>query len=357
MIPRERVLTTLSRKTPDKVPKVLHGEIIGYSPSFIKLFREKIGEVNPADHFQFEIRSVNFKPTCKKADFLRYLPGLPREATIDEWGVGHILGSLYRDDLNRMVHPMRQFRHIREIEDYPFPDLLSEYRYKDIEKEILAIKQSGLAVTGFGGMIFETSWYLRGLENLLIDFQVNENFAEVLLDRVTEIVSDVSCRFAKGGIDILILGDDIGTQKGLMMSPDMWRRWLKPRLAKVIRDVRNINSDIYIFYHSDGDVRMIIPELIEIGIDILNPVQPECMDPTEIKQLYGDKLAFWGTISIQKTMSFGTPEEVRREVKERIETIGRGGGLVISPTHMLGPEVPWENIIAFFEAVEEFGKY
>lgn len=136
----------------------------------------------------------------------------------------------------------------------------------------------------------------------------------------------------------------------------MWRKWLKPRLARVIEQARRVKPDILIFYHSDGDCTAIIPELIEIGVDILNPVQPECMNPAELKKEYGDRLAFWGTIGTQTTMPFGTPDEVKAVVKERIETVGKGGGLLLAPTHILEPEVPWENVLAFFEAVEEYGR-
>ncbi|GAH20261.1 unnamed protein product, partial [marine sediment metagenome] len=109
--------------------------------------------------------------------------------------------------------------------------------------------------------------------------------------------------------------------------------------------------------HSDGNIEEIIPELIEIGVDVLNPVQPEAMDPVKLKKTYGNDLSFWGTMGGQTTIPFGTPEQVKQEVRERVETVGRGGGLLIAPGHMLQPEVPWENIVAFFEAVEEYGKY
>jgi uroporphyrinogen decarboxylase len=112
-----------------------------------------------------------------------------------------------------------------------------------------------------------------------------------------------------------------------------------------------------IFYHSDGNATAIVPDLIEIGVDILNPVQSECMDPGEMKRLYGDRLSFWGTIGTQTTLPFGTPDDVRREVKTRMETVGVGGGLVLAPTHMVEPDVPWENLVALVEAVHEYGVY
>jgi uroporphyrinogen decarboxylase len=112
---------------------------------------------------------------------------------------------------------------------------------------------------------------------------------------------------------------------------------------------------VLVFYHSDGNILPIIPELIEIGVDILNPIQPECMDPAELKRMYGDKLSFWGTIGTQTTMPFGTPDDVRNEVCERIATVGKGGGLFLSPSHILEPEVPWANIEAFVEAERKYG--
>jgi uroporphyrinogen decarboxylase len=143
----------------------------------------------------------------------------------------------------------------------------------------------------------------------------------------------------------------------MLMSPSTWRRWLKPRLARIIATARAVNPDIIVRYHSDGNPGAIIPELIEIGVDVLNPVQPECLDPAEVKRRFGDSLAFWGAMGTQTTMPFGSPEEVARVVRERIETIGAGGGLVLAPTHVLQPDVSWENILAFFDAIDRYGRY
>jgi uroporphyrinogen decarboxylase len=141
------------------------------------------------------------------------------------------------------------------------------------------------------------------------------------------------------------------------MSLPMWRKWFKPRLAKVWAAAKRINPDLLISYHTDGYVEPFIPELIEIGLDVLNPVQPECMDPAEIKSKFGNHLAFFGTIGTQTTLPFGTPDDVRREVKTRIETVGHNGGLVLAPSHLVEPDVPWENLMAFFEAAEQYGNY
>jgi uroporphyrinogen decarboxylase len=202
--------------------------------------------------------------------------------------------------------------------------------------------------------LFETSWYLRGQEQLLLDFHDNPDIAVAILDTINNVMIEAVERLARIGIDVLMLGDDVGSQRAMIMSPDTWRHWIKPRVATQISAAKRAKPDILVYYHTDGNVHPIIPDLIEIGLDILNPVQPECMDPAEVKRMYGDRLAFWGTIGTQTTMPFGTPDEVRRVVKERIETVGPTG-LVLAPTHVLEPEVPWENIVAFVEAVEEHG--
>jgi len=134
-----------------------------------------------------------------------------------------------------------------------------------------------------------------------------------------------------------------------MFDINMWRRFIKSRWEKVYRAAKSKNPDIKVWYHSDGNIIEIIPELIEIGVDIINPIQPECADPVEIKKLYGDKLVLDGTIGTQTTLPFGTPADVRELIRERKKTLGQDGALIISPTHLVEPEVPIDNVIAFYE--------
>jgi len=236
------------------------------------------------------------------------------------------------------------------------PDLLADYRWLDVAGQVSQVKQQGLAAIYSAIQIFEPAWYLRGLDNLLVDMVLEPEIAAACLDRMTDVQSGVAARMATAGVDLIVFGDDVGTQKSLMMQPETWRTWLKPTMQRAISAAKNVNPDVLAYYHSDGVIHEIIPDLIEIGVDILNPVQPECMDPAQIKQQYGDQLSFWGTIGTQTTMPFGTPDEVRETVRLRIETVGRGGGLVIAPTHLLEPEVPWANIDALVEAVRAYGQ-
>jgi len=140
--------------------------------------------------------------------------------------------------------------------------------------------------------IFEVSWQLTGMDKLFIDFVENKSFASYLLDYITEMRKFMIRRFAEAGVDHISLGDDIGTQRGMLMSPKTWREWFKERMCSIISVAKKVNPEVIISYHSDGNLEEVIPELIEIGIDVLNPVQPECMDPAILKRKYGDRLAF-----------------------------------------------------------------
>jgi len=322
-------------------------------------FHRRTGATNPSDYFDLEVREVGLAPTCQHADFSPYLNPLPPNAWVDDWGIGHVPGSLYH--FEDYIHPLRNISSPKDLMAYPFPDVTAAYRYAGMAEKVADWHRRGYAVAAEiphpNGTLFECAWLLRGLENLLTDFLVNPSLATALLDYLTASGIESAIRLAQAEIDILITGDDVGTQRGMMMSPQLWRRWLKPRLAEIIAAAKKVKPDLLILYHSDGNIEPIIPDLIEIGVDILNPVQPECMDPARLKREYGNHLAFWGTIGTQTTMPLGAPEEVKAVVKERIETVGQGGGLLLAPTHVIEPDVPWENVMAFFEAVEEYGWY
>ncbi len=202
--------------------------------------------------------------------------------------------------------------------------------------------------------IWETAWYMRGMEVLMMDMMSEDEMAEFVLNKVTELAIHRAEYFVKTGAEVLYFGDDIGMQPTIMMSKELYQTWLKPRLKRVVDAARAINPDVIIFYHSCGFVEPFIEDLIEVGIDVLNPVQPECMDFAEIHAKYGDRISFHGTIGTQTTMPFGTPEEVRAEVFKNLDIAGKKGGLLVSPTHLLEPEVPWENIRAYIEACRDY---
>jgi uroporphyrinogen decarboxylase len=352
MSPRERVLTTLRRQRPDRVPKDL-----ALTPPKDAEFRERTDSESPAEYFGLESRNVGIGASTNPRDFSAYLGDVPGLTHHDEWGVGAISAGFHH--FERMVHPLRSASSPRDIAAYPWPDVLAPYRWATVPGDVRRLQERGHPVSAgppgsCEGSLFETSWYLRGQEQLLIDLHDNPDLATAILDTVNNTMIEGARRLAQAGADILRLGDDVGSQRAMLMSPGTWRTWFKPRLAGLIAAAKQVKPDMLVFFHSDGNIEPIIPDLIEIGLDILNPVQPECMDHIEIKREYGDRLAFWGTIGTQTTMPFGDTEEVRRVVKDRIDTMGPEG-ILLAPTHVLEPDVPWENIVAFVEAVEEYG--
>jgi len=351
MSPRERILRAMRRQKPDRVPR----EAVFTIP-VEEIFRLRTGASDYAAYFGMDRRTVDFRKPQPPADFSRYLPALPDGAFVDEWGNFVVWGFKYHT--TDYVYPMRNLQTVAELEEFPFPDFRQERCHAHLESEARFFYDQGLAVTGsLWGTFFERAWHIRGMDNLFVDFYDNADFATALLDKMLEIRIFQATRYAEAGVDILHTGDDLGMQNRLIMSVPLWRRWFKPRLAQVIQAARRVRPELIVEYHTDGYVEPFIPELIEIGIDVLNPVQPECMDPAEIKRKYGDKLSFSGTVGNQTTMPFGTPEEVRQVVAKRIRTVGKDGGLVLGPSHYVEPDVPWENIVAFFEAAEEFGYY
>ena len=203
--------------------------------------------------------------------------------------------------------------------------------------------------------VFETAWYLRGMDTFMIDMVANVEFAEALMDCITDIRVGMARRYAEAGLDILQLGDDVATQLDMMIDPELWRALIKPRLARVVRAAKATNPDLLLFYHGDGNMMQVVPDIVELGIDVLNPVQPECMDPVEVKRRFGDRLALWGTLGTQTTLPFGSVAEVRETCRRLIREVGKGGGLLLSPTHVVEPEVPIENLVAFIETVKEVG--
>ena len=351
MSPRERILRAMRRQKPDRVPREA-----SFTQPLYEIFCQKTGQTDPALYFGYDRRTIDFKRPLPPADFSRYLPPDHRPGWVDEWGNVVVRGLQY--ETTDYVYPMRNLRTVAELAEFPFPDFRQPQCSEHFEAEVQRYHDQGYAVTGsLWGTLFERTWHMRGMDNLFADFYDNPDFATALLDKMMEIRIFQATRYAEAGVDILHVGDDIGMQDRLLMSVPMWRRWFKPRLAAIIAAARHVKPDLIVEYHSDGSIQPFIPELIEIGIDVLNPVQPECMDPAEIKRQFGDRLAFSGTVGTQTTMPFGTVDEVRRVVRERIETVGAGGGLVLAPTHVLEPDVPWENVVALFEAAEEFGYY
>jgi len=351
MTPRERVLTAMNRQVPDRVPKTA-----GFTPDVQRRFEEATGATDPATYFGFESRGVGFHGPREATDFSAYYPdGLPEGTGISEYGTAHKPGDFYH--FWRLDFPLKNAKTLDELRHFPWPDFTPQYRHEHLESQVASLHAQDFYVQGGVGHIYENAWQIVSMEKLLMDFIEAPEQAAFVLDRITEDRAFQARRFAEAGCDGILTGDDVAMQDRMMMSPDAWRQWLKPRWAHVYAEARRAKPDIQIFYHSDGDIEPIVPDLIEIGLDILNPVQPECVDPAALKREFGKDLAFWGCIGTQTTMPFGSVADVKHAVKWTIKNVGHDGGLLIAPTHVLEPDVSWANIQALFDAVEEYGVY
>lgn len=356
---RERVITALNHEEPDRVPLSA-----SFVPEFAQILRKHLG----LHHHPFNPHGgvVHDLEEALDLDLIQYAVGLANSyyASIEEkytceWGIlwrqvaygtpfgtgsyTEIVHHPLADD-EALMHYIPPDPHRDELY-LPLQGVLSRYAK---ERYIL-----GVTVC----TIFEGAWYLRGLDRLLTDMAVDEETAERILDIPFHYHLEAAKRLVAMGVDGIWLGDDVGTQRGMLLSPQMWRRYLKPRMEKICTELKDHNPAIKIAYHSDGNILPIIDDLIEIGIDVLNPVQPAAMDPEYLKIRYGDKLCFWGTIDEQHTLPFGTAEDVAVETRKRIQTLGKGGGFIVAPTHHVQLDTPVENFLAFLETTRQEGRY
>jgi uroporphyrinogen decarboxylase len=351
MNPRERLLTAIDGRTPDRVPCALGF----YSVDFHQLA--------PPGAYQDDIVDVRFVefPVSPEEQLLRerVAPfshdtrlGTPSQVlTYARWD--------YHPETPAQRSPLAHVRSLDDLRAYPFPDVSDPYRVEQLAQQVSAWHARGLAVGGnlphLGGELFEAAWRLRGLENFLLDLVERPSWADFLLGWLTALALRNAETLAAAGVDVLALDDDVGMPGTMIISPAMWRRFLKPRMADIISAARAIKPDLRVLYHSDGHIEPIVGDLIEIGVNALNPLQPEHMDAQRIRRTYGPRLALWGTVGYHTTFSFGTPEEIDWEVKQRIETLGRNG-LILCPAYDIDePDIPWENIDAFLSAVKRYG--
>jgi uroporphyrinogen decarboxylase len=350
MTSRERVLAALRHEEPDRVPVTL---AYGHPDGLCRRF----GRPEFEGRFRQDIVTLGFKDPPSPEAVLRAtcLPRLPSHARVDAWGRCRVPNE--RGDAYRLICPLENATDAAAIDLFPFPEISRPECHAHLDDEVAALQRNGLAVQGqMSQTIFELTWELCGMERTLMDLASDPDFILAVFDRLLDLRLFQARRYAQSGVDILRVGDDVGTQEGMMIAPALWRKHLKPRLANVIAAARTVNPTIAVNYHSDGNIQAIIPDLIEIGVTILNPIQPECMDPAAIKREYGARLTLLGAIGTQSTLPFGTPGDVKQMVARRMRECAPGGGFVIAPTQSLRPEVPWENIVAFYEAVEACGQ-
>jgi uroporphyrinogen decarboxylase len=238
----------------------------------------------------------------------------------------------------------------RSLAGYRFPDPKDPRRYACLPA-FIAVNQRRFRYLSIAYSLFERAWSLRGMEALMVDMLEAPEFVDALLDAIADFQCGILEEALRYDIDAVMFGDDWGQQNGLLFGRRLWRRFIKPRITRMYGLVKRAGKAVII--HSCGKVQELFPELIELGLDVFNPFQPEAMDPLETKARFGRDLAFYGGVSVQRLLPFGTPRQIRDEVRRLSDAVGRDGGYIIAPSHAMPGDIPLENLLAFIEAVRE----
>ncbi len=359
MTSRDRLLHILNDQIPDRPPvfatltaqvakKMSRAENIAYEKPIDSLLSTRISHRILLTHLGNDCVGI---AACAPKNYPTYKD--EKGITINEWGMRFKDIGLYSEFES---FPLAAVDNPKQINAYNFPDPHAEGRFDDARYAVNTYGQDYGIIADLECTIFETAWYLVGLEKLLTDLMMNASYIDPLLDKIMDINLEVGKELIRLGADIIWAGDDFGGQHGVIMSPEIWRVHFKPRIKYIFEEFRKVNPDIKIAWHSCGSILPLIPDFIEIGLDILNPIQPRArdMDPVNLKKEFGKDLIFFGGIDIQELLPSGTPEQIRDDVYQKIEILGKNGGYIIAPAHNIQDDTPVENVLAFFEAVKDY---
>jgi uroporphyrinogen decarboxylase len=378
---RERLITALQHKEPDRIPfdigatlitgitKTAYLNLLEYlampkeesaffdivqqlaSPSeaFLSKFGSDVRNVSPNDPSTWKLAIE------ERGDYWFFK---------DQWQIGWRMPKKKGFYFDMIEHPLADALDEKDIDSYAFPDADNEARYVGIREKALDIRNRnyGVVMSSIGAGIFEYGGWLRGYENFYADLAGDPDLACKVMDKVLEIKLkywDRVLSLAGDLIDVVQEADDLGSQNSMLISPKMYRQYLKPRHQELFNFIHR-KTKAKIFLHSCGSFREVIPDLIEVGLDIINPVQFNAahMDSLELKKDFGKDLVFWGGgVDTQKILPKGTVMEVKDCVKRQIEALAPGGGLVFNTVHNIQSDVPPQNIVAMWEALQEYGKY
>ncbi len=362
MTPRERMIATLEHRRPDQVPiqlgwrdEVMDAAMRHYG---VGTAREVAGILG-ADM----MRSVGVKTRWSEYDkringelrgpFGHVGPTvLHDERTFENpWGVVQRVGSTGKY-LEWVGGP---FVDTDDLDSFPWPDESSLIDDPGAGERVRALQADGWWVAGSSGVHpFKHAWHMRGFENFLCDYVANPSWVEAIYERILAYNVPICRRMAAAGVDMLAYWGDVAMQDRMIVPPDRWRALDKPAWKRIIDETRKVNPQVRFFFHCDGDLSPIVDDLIEVGFDILNPLQPECVNPAEFKARWGDRITLDGGGSVQRTLPFGTLEDVRREVEFLLRCCAYNGGYVCRASNVVGFDCPLENVLAFFEMARDY---
>ena len=382
LTPRERVLTAIQHEEPDRVPVVIGvSNATGIKMKPYRGIKEIIG-VDAPDEYLYdwpELGSARIdEETMRRLhsdvrgvldlepEFIRKrnLEREPHSNFIDSWGSGQF--EITPGEWFPGVHPLKDARSSKDLDAYPdWPDMSDPSRVAHVAsaaKQLSEENEYAILATPWLLFPFERAYAMQGMETFLLNMAMDGDFARELMERIAHYCKQLMGHFlAELGdhVDIIKIGDDLGTQESLMISPKMYRELLKPIHADFISFIK-ARTKAKVLFHSDGDVAPLIDDFVEIGVDILNPIQTSAgtmSNLPELKKRHGKNIVFCGGIDSHRVLPFGTPAEVREEVKRVIEIMGPGGGYMLGAVHTVMNDVPPKNVLAMVDAVEEFGRY
>lgn len=380
---RERVLKALNHQEADRVPFDLAGTVttgmhreayrnllnyLGYEPREMQIaeIHQQLAYVHEDILERLE---VDFRPVYGKLPS-GWLPEFTEDEKYtmfnDQWGIGWRMPKDHGLYYDMYSHPFAEMTSPDEVKNYPFLDPEDPARLEGVAEEAKAVSErtnASLTLAGVSAGFVEMATWLRGYENFFMDLAGNPAMAHAILDKTVELKIKYwkkALREFGHLIDVAVDADDFATQYGLIISPKSYREFIKPRQKELFKSIKESSPNTFIFFHSCGAVYDIIPDLIEVGVDALNPVQVSAtnMDSKKLKKEFGDVLTFWGgAVDTQKVLNLGTPQQVKDEVKRRIDDLAPGGGFIFTPVHNVQPDVSPENYMAMWEAWKEYGKY
>jgi uroporphyrinogen decarboxylase len=382
MTSKERVLVVLEHEIPDRVPIVIGvSNATGIKMSTYKGIKALI-DIQAPDEYIYQwpelgtakideltmqrlhsdvrgVRDIHPEITLE-----RNRNREPHSPFIDSWGSGQM--EISPGEWFPGVHPLKEATTIQEIEEYPgWPDMTDPTRIAHVQSaaaELAAANDYAIMATPWLLFPLERAFAMQGMDAFLLNLAIYPDFARALLEKTAQLCKELMEPFLAAlgdNVDIIKIGDDLGTQESLLMSPGMYREILKPIHADYISFIKE-RTDAKLFFHTDGDVVPLIDDFIEMGVDILNPIQTSAgnmSDLAGLKKRFGKNIIFCGGIDTQRILPEGSTAEVRDEVKRVIHLLGEGGGYMVSSVHTIMNDVPAENVLAMVDAVEEFGSY
>lgn len=339
MTSKERVYAAIRRKTVDRIPRFIwiSDAAADQLCRYCDIPKEHLNNLIGNDVMQTWL-SINKQMMAECMD---------GEQFVDEWGITWQRDGVYNTPV---IHPMAILT-TDEISTYHFPDPFLPKRYAELKDMIIKYGKSYFIGADISGSIFEPAYHLRGMENLLTDLALESPEGEVLLDRITDFTLNVALEAIKLEIDWVWLGDDMGTEKSMILSPNLWRRYFKPRMKKIIDGIRSIKPGIIIAYHSCGSIVPILSDLAELGIDVLNPIQESAagMNQAEIKKLFGDRLTLMCGLDTQTFLPDATPQQVKVEMAYKAKLLSKNGGYIAAVSHTIQHDIPPVNILALLD--------